>query len=215
MWGKLVLFFMLTQPLEAENFLTSLNGTYAIYWGCFDPPTLAHREIIAQTIQMQNVDAVIVVVNNFKKQTYQADVSNRIKMLEMLLQDHKEKIIYLVQDEEHKSDYKQIKSQITGKLYAVVGQDSYEKWTQYESDFSGYDEIIVIPRFVPSSINPFASQLPANVSVMKIEKELYQCSSTQARKDLLTDKQSSKLLSLNTLNYINNQGLYRDPNFVK
>ncbi len=187
---------------------TILSGTYAIYWGCFDPPTLAHRDIIVQTIQKKGVDAVIVVINSFKNKTYQADISNRIKMLEMLLQDNREKVIYFIQDEDHKADYKQMKSQIKGKLYAIVGQDSYEKWAQHESDFSEYDEIIIILRFVPSSINPFTKPLAANISLMKIDQYLYDCSSAKVRTDLLTEERSSAFLSLNTLDYIKEHHLY-------
>lgn len=199
-------FFSHAQEYSPHS-LAPLSGTYAIYWGCFDPPTLAHRDIIVQTIHQREVDGIIVVVNNFKNQPYQADVFNRIKMLEKLLSDNKDKIIYLTQDENHKADYQQIKSRIQGKLYAVVGQDSYEKWAQYTKDFSDYDEIIIVPRFVPSSLNPFTTPLPANISVMKIKPELYQCSSTQARSDLIKDR-SSEFLSVDILSYINDKNLY-------
>ncbi|MBY0462092.1 MAG: hypothetical protein K2Q34_02805 [Alphaproteobacteria bacterium] len=198
------------QPLTLSN-LGQLKGTYAIYWGYFDPPTLAHKEIIVQSLNQLGVDKIIVVLNNPKApdKNNPTDINQRFKMMDILLHDYKDKIILVIQDEGQKADYHAVKKHIVGKLYAVAGQDSYEKWAQYEKNLMAYDKIVVVPRYVPDSKQPFASILPPNIMVLKIEKDLYTCSSTKARSHIQEESILQKLLNSKIIRYVKQNNLYR------
>lgn len=200
------------QPLLLSN-LGQLKGTYAIYWGYFDPPTLAHKEIIVQALNQLGIDKIIVVLNNPKDsdKNNSTDINQRFKMMDILLQDYKDKVILVIQDEGQKADYHTVKKHIDGKLYAVAGQDSYEKWAQYEKNLTAYDKIIVVPRHVPDSKQPFSFFLPPNIMVLKIEQDLYTCSSTKVRSHIQEEAILQKLLNSKIIRYVKQNNLYLSP----
>lgn len=198
------------QPLTLSK-LGKLKGAYAIYWGYFDPPTLAHREIIDQSLKQLGIDKIIVVLNNPKNpdKNHPTDINQRFKMMNILLQDYKDKIILVIQDEGQKADYHAVKAHIDGKLYAIAGQDSYEKWAQYEKNLEAYDKIVVVPRYVPDSKQSLASLLPPNITILNIEEKLYTCSSTKVRTHIQEENILSKLLSSRIITYVKQNNLYR------
>lgn len=209
-----------TEELDKQHFhpltlssLGHLKGIYAIYWGYFDPPTLAHKEIIMQSLKQLGVDKVIVVLNNAKAsdKNQTADINQRFKMMDILLQEYKDKVILVIQDEGEKADYHTVKKHIEGRLYAIAGQDSYEKWAQYEKNLAAYDKIVVVPRYVPDSKQPFVSIMPPNVSILNIAMNLYTCSSTKARSYIQEENILQKLLNSKIVRYVKQNNLYQLP----
>lgn len=221
--------------------LGQLKGVYAIYWGYFDPPTLAHADIIFQCLNELQVDKIIVVINSPKNsiKSHPTDINKRFQMMELLLEEYKDRVLLIVQDDEDRADYSTVKKQIDGSLYAVVGQDSYDNWARFEGDLSAYDSIVVVPREVaePASVTASTPRpppqtpptttdhapttfLPPNVKVLRIRDELFTVSSTKVRSCLLDGTGGGEcegsdggplraLVHPKVLNYVKQNALYR------
>ncbi|MBL0941637.1 MAG: adenylyltransferase/cytidyltransferase family protein [Alphaproteobacteria bacterium] len=155
-----------------------------VFWGSFDPPTLAHKEIILQALETFNLDKIIIVLNDFKSKSYHAPITDRTAMIKLMLYGLEEKVQVIAQNESAIADYQALKKTVSGTLYAIAGQDSYEKWKLNQGlDFAHYDGIVVVPRGRKSKIN-IPTDLMSKVIVLEIAPRYRYFSSTKIRDKL-------------------------------
>ena len=213
---SLYVIFSLKKPKQEEAIQTltlstlgQLKGNHVIFWGYFDPPTLAHKEIVVQSLKQLDVEKVIVVLNNLTNsgKTPSTNAKQRLEMMQLLLTDYKDKVIFIIQDKDQTIDYKTIKKHIYGKLYIVSGQDSYEKWMQYEKNIDAYDGVIVVPRHTETK-QPLLPINSKHITLLDIEKKLYTCSSTEVRANINEKSILNKFLSSKIVTYIKSNNLY-------
>jgi nicotinate-nucleotide adenylyltransferase len=154
------------------------------YWGNFDPPTLAHKEIILQALETLKLEKIFIIVNDFKTNSYHAPIFDRIAMIKLMLYGLEEKIQVIAQNESAKADYRTIKKSVSGKLYAIAGQDSYEKWQLSSGlDFENYDGIVIVSRGRRSTIN-IPQDLKSKLIILEIADRYRYFSSTKIRDKL-------------------------------
>jgi len=120
-----------------------------VYWGAFDPPTVAHIAIINEALKQIPLKKLIVVVNNHQYKKYVYPLQDRIKLVEQMLGLHdRERIEIMWQDETTKLDYDSIKKKVNGPLCAIAGYDAYQAWVAHSTheERLKYDSIAVVPR---------------------------------------------------------------------
>lgn len=156
-----------------------------IYWGNFDPPTLAHKEIILQVIDKLKLDKIFIAVNDFEGKLYYAPIEDRMAMVKLMLYGLEGKIQVISQNERVKADYEAIKRTAPGKLYAIAGQDSYEKWQSKPiGNLMPYDAIVIVPRGRKSEID-IRPEFKSKVVVLDLASRYRHFSSTKIREKLM------------------------------
>ena len=178
-----------------------------IFWGCFDPPTLAHQAIIYEMAELFD-DNYIIVKNNVEK-NYFAPIEHRLEMLYSILPEGINKFTVLIQDLQNSNNYFDVRKIVSGNLYVVVGTDALHSWLQQHQtkELAKYDGIYVVPRDTSSSNE--ITQL-TKINKLSIDSMYKDVSSTTVRAALGTKSKnySSIKLDNNVLKYINNVKLY-------
>jgi cytidyltransferase-like protein len=202
-----------------------------LYWGTFDPPTLAHLNVMLTAIEQGDLDRLIVVVNdNSGPKHYHTPGVSRAQMIIKMLLEHannqtikKVPIEIMVQNDHFKIDEKLI-----GKLHPgstvvpVVGQDSFVSSAKY---CSKYHEVIVAPRDHNESEllkKTILEHNLNNIRVLTLDSKYLTMSSTQVRNEINhaheTSKQSStpieprisNMVSQSTSRYIRDHYFFKD-----
>ena len=152
-----------------------------VYWGSFDPPTLAHKAIIEKSLEY--VDKLIIVINNDSRKNYFAPVKLRAKWLKNTCSAVAGKLEYYIQDNRVRYDYNYLKQQYSGLLYAVAGEDSYTHWLANSnvSHIHQFDGIYIVPR--EQGIN-FSRISMHNVCIINIAAGLSSISSKRIRENI-------------------------------
>ena len=97
-----------------------------IYSGTFDPPTLAHNNIIRSAIKHLNLDKLYIFVNKNGEKNYKCSARQRVEMLECMLNDIQDKVIIIDQCSDKKyQDYLMLKKCIHQPVINITGYDSY------------------------------------------------------------------------------------------
>lgn len=176
-----------------------------LYSGSFDPPTLAHNEVISTAMRELQLDKFIVYVNKYGRKSYKAGAEERKKMLEIMLQDKADRVSVIVQSAHDKrSDYLNLLVP-DQKLILVVGEDSYyDRLARSESERFPFDEIVIIPR---DSTATLSSVMEANARVMYVPN-IEGISSSKIKKQLQSGDFSHIKLDENVLRYISENHLY-------
>jgi nicotinic acid mononucleotide adenylyltransferase len=171
---------------------------YAIYSGSFDPPTLAHGEIIRQVLKQYNLKKIYIIVNKYNKKNFKSSANQRIKMMEIMLGDLKEKVVILSQDSPNKrTDYLILKKILNKPILLFTGEDSYlRKLDLPEKERLSFDYTVIIPR---NSRKIDRKNLEKNATVLHIDPFLLNVSSTKAR-DCLKLKNCKKTYGNASLN---------------
>lgn len=181
-----------------------------VFWGSFDPPTLAHKAIIDKMAQL--FTNCLIVVKNNPQQQYFAAIEHRVMMVDNLLaKNNKQQYTIVVQDKQHSNNYFDLQAKLLSKLYVVVGMDALQLWLQQHdvADLLQYDGIYVVPRNVGNVIDISKKN---NIKLLSIEEKYKNNSSTKVRALLqqqLFDN-AEKLLDQKILTYIKNAKLYLD-----
>ena len=120
-----------------------------VFWGAFDPPTVAHKAIINEALKQIPLKKLIVVVNNHQYKKYVYSLAERIKLIEQMLGLYKQNTIEILgQDETAMLDYACLKKRVGESLCAIAGYDAYRAWVDHTTSEErlGYDSIAVVPR---------------------------------------------------------------------
>jgi len=168
-------FSILIIPFER----TQESQTVGVYWGAFDPPTEAHRAIIATSLGNKSIKKLFIVVNNHSYKNYANSLDSRIEMLKKMLSANELKSIdFITQDDGHKIDYIVLSKMTTDGLLAIAGYDSYSQWVNYsdEQERAAYQTIAVVPR---GDDEP--KLYDRNAFIMPIDPKYKYVSSTQLR----------------------------------
>jgi|SRR5688572_4314434 len=177
---------------------TRASKAVGIYWGTFDPPTLAHRTVIENSVSQLKLSELIVVVNDNKKtgKTYQSPASHRMKMLRCVLPAAIQNQVRIKrQTDSNELSYKRYKESSPDKtVYCIAGQDSLEKFLMSKDGAfkaKDYDHIVVVPRGDTAALfeKKIAEMKIPNVSLLKIDSQYLSISSTDARKAAQEGKQ--------------------------
>ncbi len=150
-----------------------------VYWGAFDPPTVAHFAIIRAALTDIPVKKIVVVVNNHKYKNYVYPLEVRLKVLKKMLQeDGVEDAELLFQDEKKKMDYEALKSLFQAPLCAIAGYDAYVTWLNYSTALERklYEAIAVVPRG-----NEDPKLFDSNAFLLNIKEKYSHISSTKIR----------------------------------
>ena len=177
--------------------------TQGIYWGTFDPPTLAHLNIIVESLKQFHFSTLFVIINDNSHtgKTYQSTGNERAMMFKNMLIEYAKEMNFsdvwmshiqiICQTDANDFSYQKAKQAHPGKrIYAIVGQDSFDKFKQYKESLYSYDHILIAPRgreseHLSEEIATFG--LP-NISILKIDRSCLEISSTNAREAIYTDQ---------------------------
>jgi nicotinic acid mononucleotide adenylyltransferase len=176
-----------------------------IFWGSFDPPTLAHQAIIYRMGELFT-DNFIIVKNDAEKK-YFVPIEHRLEMLYNILPPNTNKYQVLVQNLQNNYDYFDIHESGNDNLYIVVGMDALFTWLQQHQvdELIKYDGVYVVPRNTSSSID--ITRL-TKIKIMEINGKYNDVSSTAVRNALKLKEYKSIALDRKVLTYINNNKLY-------
>ncbi|HXF91069.1 MAG TPA: hypothetical protein VNJ29_03975, partial [Candidatus Nitrosotenuis sp.] len=186
------------------------NIKYAIYSGSFDPPTLAHKEIILQVLKQTGVKKLYIIVNSYNQKTFKASVEERMKMLELMLEEVKENIVIIAQDSPNKkSDYLMLKKIINEPLMLICGEDSYRRSLKIpDSQRVKFNSVLIIPRYSPEDTKEDKLTLEPNAKYLSINVDFLKISSTQIRNHLKNKEYNNIQLDKKVLAFITKNNLY-------
>jgi len=182
--------FTKSAALESEEIKVEAKSSIGIFWGTFDPPTLAHRNMMVAAIKQCNLAKLIVAINdNAKtKKTYKTPGNQRKKMLRSMLEaEYKNKMVVLCQTDFFDLSYAAVKKFFPeSKLIALVGQDSFEAYKNY---IKPYDQVLVVPRGDTHAqlAKDIALLGLTNVTILQIDKKYLNMSSTAVRAAVKND----------------------------
>ncbi len=154
-----------------------------IYWGAFDPPTVAHQAIIETSIKHIPLKKLFVVVNNQSYKNYTHLLHERMALIEEMLEEildleDRKNVEILFQTDEDKINYRAIRLMVSEPLCAVAGYDSYKAWiaSSAPEERALYDAIAVVPR---GDDDPLLYD--ANAFLLPISEEYKYVSSSKIR----------------------------------
>ena len=179
--------------LRQENQLATTHSTsVGIYWGTFDPATLAHLNIALTAMQKCNLSKLIIVINDNTAtgKKYHTSGETREALWNAMLDNisipanWRNRIDIVCQTDAKPFSYQTAKKQHSEQpLLAIVGQDSFEGFKKYKSSFGSYDHILVVPRGDRETLlQRDIDQLQVNnVSILPTDDAYVAISSTRAR----------------------------------
>jgi len=116
--------------LTTDDTEKDITATMGIYWGTFDPPTLAHGNIIEKSMHDLKLSKLIIVINdnNATGKNYKSPGKDRIHMLKsMISAAARDRLIILRQTDFFSFSYENIKKIYPDKnIAAIVGEDSFD-----------------------------------------------------------------------------------------
>lgn len=199
--------------VTSENKLN--NNKIGLFWGTFDPPTLAHASIIENSINQLKLSRLIVVINDNEAtgKIYKSPGPARLAMLlSMVSQEIKDRLVIIRQTNTFSLSYNDFKKEYPDKeVYAIVGQDSFERYGKY---FAEYDHIIVVPRGKDSlQLQQKINDLHlTNISILEINKEYLNTSSTLVREAINSGQNDipSKYTHPSVNAYVKTHGFFKE-----
>ena len=181
-----------------------------LYGGAFNPPTIAHYQIIKFITQkFANCKLIILPANNSYKQTNTVDVFHRVKMLELLIKD--------LPGDINISDYELKLDKFLGTYYTlkhfnhpyfVIGADqlaSIETWIKYP-DIIIENKFIVFPRN-----NIDISAIIANNKILNQNKNHFifiDFEEINISSSMFREKHDNRLINQEIYEYIKENKLY-------
>ena len=180
------------------------------FGGCFNPPTIAHYEIVNSAIKECNLDKLIIIPMGDK---YQKDdlipFQHRKKMLELLFENNLKVEISDMQSKQIKRFYAIDSFRYIDERYKddcrffIMGIDNFTNMKNWKH----YDELIENRKFIVFKRNNFdVNSEYKNVKFIDIDQKV---SSTFIRNQIKNDNKFEDLLNIEVVKYIQNNGLYR------
>lgn len=189
-----------------------------IYGGSFNPPTLAHLNIIKKLLDNFKESKLLLlpVGDDYQKKDL-SSFDDRYKMLKLLVKDLKKVEIL---DNESKRSYKgtlyslnEIKKQYNDDLYFVMGADQlidFKSWIEYEKLLKEYP-FIIMNRKNSLSVKETEELFKDYEHHFYYLEFDYDISSSRIRKDIEKNK---KYLSDEIYRYIIENNLYKETSNV-
>jgi nicotinic acid mononucleotide adenylyltransferase len=205
-----------------------------VCWGTFDPPTLAHFNIMLSAISQGRLDKLIVVVNdNTGPKHYHTPGVERAAMIRKMLWDNHHQrpieimqhtpIEIIVQNDAYKVDDKLVQElNPDAQIIPIVGQDSFITGAKY---CKAYDKVIVAPRGEneeSSLLSTIEEHDLTNIHLLDLSSRFLTVSSTAVRDEVkrvhdmdrrtheAKQPQIKHLVSSSTASYINTHYFFKD-----
>jgi nicotinate-nucleotide adenylyltransferase len=180
-----------------------------MYGGAFNPPTIAHENIIKTILKHIQVDKLVVVpVGHHYKKDGLVDIQHRIEMLSRL------NVPIIIEDIERDHfqgslhTLKQLELKYNRPFGFIIGSDQLEHihtWIEYQQLFAHYNVMIVKrPNF---DIQPYISKLEDLKCQYQILDMDFNLSSTDFRTQ---KKHPLDVVTKEVLDYINEHHLYKE-----
>lgn len=191
----------------------------AVYWGSFDPFTLAHQEIINQFLDTVYVNELLLVINNDERKNYLAPLNDRIKMINLgllannfrhikdkIYQKENSVIKILIQQAVGELSYEKLKNE-REHLAVIAGMDSFLDWCKSTplEKIKTFDQLYIVPRAdfdLPRSLLE-----SKNLELLPIKEEYRNVSSKKSREGINV----AKTIAVDVLDYIHKNNLYLQP----
>lgn len=183
-----------------------------VYGGTFNPPTLAHEEIVDLIITKYKPNRFIImpVGDKYTWKNKIVSFNNRFQMLKIAFKDEKIEISTLENINNFKGTYyslKEIKKETNDKVYFLLGADnlvSLNKWINYEKLLKEFN-FIVLTRDnikVEQLLNDDYLKYKDNFEVVNINIDL---SASEFRDD---PNNKQDIINKDVLKYIKENNLY-------
>ncbi len=145
-----------------------------VFWGTFDPPTIAHQFIIEKTLSHFQLDTLYIVVNNDRRKSPLATVEQRIAMIKAMTSFGHQALHIQVQDPINQ-DYFKLRKQLQKPLTVIAGADSLLRMLEYNSTdcLKQYDRICIFSRqgaAIPLNCPIETFQLPSFLEYISSKK---------------------------------------------
>jgi len=181
----------------------------AVFWGTFDPPTLAHLNIVENTLHYsgEKIDHIWIIINNHGHKNYHISPEKRIALFtSMLSRKDRKRVRFLIQNTKNEYSYEHFKKNSKKQIIAVVGQDSFENWKPYLETLSAntYDKIFVFQRK-----HQFNKSDKTYIESIKTPQSMQKISSTESRKRLNEQSSAKDFLHNEVIKIIEYEGLYK------
>lgn len=193
-------------------------SSIGVYWGAFDPPTLAHTAIILQSFNIFNLSLIYIVINAYKGKcvTSNVDIEDRKNMILLALKEMNPNLeiekIKIVSQTAEEYNYDKLKKTLNSNdtLYAIVGADSFVK---FHDACKELDQVIVVKRDV-ENLSKYKSLLSkyTNVKELELDNSLSEQISSSKARSAIANKDSSllkDLLASSVQDYIKSKNLYK------
>ena len=178
--------------------------------GSFNPPTIAHLDLVKKAINKYQLDKVYFVpVNNFYQKEDLIDIKQRINMLEIMCSNEPKISVSDIEVENDRPlkaiDVFEIieKKFQENDIYFLMGEDNYLKmslWNNYEK-LQTYN-YIVFQRTLNTSINKEKTLYINNVETLNI-------SSSTIREKIQKGENIANLVTSDVEKYIKENKLYK------
>lgn len=114
--------------------------------GSFDPTTVAHRDLIIESIKRLNLDKFVVAVNVMTAKDFNLSVEERIEMTQRAFGEYRDKVIVVPRPFDDLNKLAEaVRESFSGKLHVVLGEDVFDKNYKLLQHIPG-TEFDMIPR---------------------------------------------------------------------
>ena len=184
-----------------------------VFGGAFNPPTVAHLNIIKKLLStFQGSQVLILPVGDDYHKPELIDFQYRIDMLNLLVQDMDQVIVSsLEKDTKYKGTLASLKelSKTYQDIHFVIGSDNLEglkSWIKYEELLASYPFIVMTRKHAVNEMDAekMFSDLKHDFSFIEVDEE---ASSTKVRKNQSYRK---KYLTEQVYQYIIKNHLYEE-----
>lgn len=181
------------------------------FGGSFNPPTIAHLDLVKKAIEQYKLDKVYFVpVNNFYQKQDLLDINQRINMLKIMCSNEPKLSISDIEVENNRplkaiDVFEIIEKKFQGNdIYFLMGEDNYLKmslWSNYEK-LQTYN-YIVFKRTTNTTINKENALYITNIKTLNI-------SSSTIREKIKKGEPITNLVTSDIENYIKENKLYKN-----
>ena len=180
------------------------------FGGSFNPPTIAHLEIVKLAICEANLDKLVIVPMGDKYEKHELiPFKYRYEMLLKMFENNEKVKISNIQENQMKKSYAIDTFKIIKKLYVedekffIMGLDNFSNianWKNSNELLNEYEYIVFGRNNIPIDIE---------LEIVKFINISQNVSSTEARFNIKNNKDVENILTKEVISYINKNGLYK------
>ncbi len=177
----------------------------AVFWGTFDPPTLAHGAIVEVALKTLLFQRLIIVVNASPRKGTLASLEYRLAMLRIMLEDLglMDRVELLIQEPGRLLDYQTLRRDFGAPLAVIAGADSLVAWIKTAKDLEAYDGVWIAER--EGSVHDFEH---AKLHSLPLSASLAGVSSSKVRAALGEGNSIDGMIHPRVAAYIKEYGFY-------
>lgn len=182
------------------------------FGGCFNPPTIAHFEIVKSVLNTFTLDKIIIVPmgDKYPKKDL-ISFKHRFKMLNKMFEKERKVEISNMQNNQEKMSYATDSFQIIDELYKdddrffIMGLDNFIKINSWKDG----ENLLLNRKFIVLGRNNYHLQKTINNKNIYFIDLNNNTSSTLVRKKIKLKESFEKFIVPEVANYINHMELYK------